>query len=205
MRNAIPGRWAVGRRLTRPILVYLVIVTLGIWFYLAVEDVKQGGDLVRAPVVAAAALLGFGLGGLAFIALLLIPAMVLTIVLVRRFEAASRAARSVLGAASWAGWCLFVAITLAVASRLVAAPETLGGDLFLFAASGAGFSLLALDGFEARPGKALTLLALAVTGSVILGSIWMAGRWGGCCLSPGVEVHTPDRGDRTSIPITMSR
>jgi heme/copper-type cytochrome/quinol oxidase subunit 4 len=178
-RNVIPGRWAVGRGLTRPILAYLVVVTLGVWVFLAVEDVRTGGDLVRAPVVAATALLRFGLGGLAFITLLLIPAMVLTIGLVHRFEATSRAARSVLGAASWAGWCLFVAITLAVASRVVLVPETLAGNLFVFAASGAGFSLLAFDGHESRPGKALTLLALAVTACVILGSIWMAGRWSG--------------------------
>jgi hypothetical protein len=58
-------------------------------------------------------------------------------------------------------------------------PESLAAALFVFAASGAGFSLLAFDGYEARPGKALTLLALAVTASVILGSTWMAGRWGG--------------------------
>jgi len=49
----------------------------------------------------------------------------------------------------------------------------------VFAASGAGFSLLAFDEHEARAGKALTLLALAVTAFVILGSSWMAGRWGG--------------------------
>ncbi len=170
---------AIGRGLTRPILAYLVIVTLGVWLFLAVEDVRTGSDLVRAPVVAATALLGFGLGGLAFITLLLIPALVLAIELVHRFEATSRAARSVLGAAAWAAWCLFVAITLAVASRVVLVPESLGAALLVFAASGAGFSLLAFDGFEARPGKVLALLAPAVTAFVILGSIWMAGRWGG--------------------------
>ncbi len=178
-RSGIPARWAVGRGLTRPIVAYLVIVTLGVWVFLAVEDVRTGGDLVRAPVVAATALLRFGLGGLAFITLLLVPAMVLTIELVHRFEATSRAARSVLGAATWAGWCLFVAITLAVASRVVLVPESLAGTLFVFAASGAGFSMLAFDGHEARAGKTLTLLALAVTAFVILGSSWMAGRWGG--------------------------
>jgi len=178
-RNGIPGGWAIGRGLTRPILAYLVIVTLGVWLFLAVEDVRTGGDLVRAPVVAATALLGFGLGGLAFIALLLVPALVLTIELVHRFEATSRAARSILGAAAWAAWCLCIAITLAIASRVVLVPESLAGALFVFAASGAGFSMLAFDGHEARAGKALTLLALAVTASVILGSTWMAGRWNG--------------------------
>jgi hypothetical protein len=163
--------------MARPILAYLLVVTLGVCVYLAVEDVKQGGDLVRAPVTAAAALVGSGLGPLTFLAFLLIPAMVLTTELVHRFEATTRAARSVLGAASWAGWCLFVAITLAVASRVVLVPETLAGDLVLFAASGAAFSLLAFDGYQARAGRALTLLALAVPACVILGSIWMAGRW----------------------------
>ena len=74
---------------------------------------------------------------------------------------------------------MFVAITLAVASHLVAAPETLASDLVLFAASGAGFSVVAFDELESRPGMGLILLALAVTASVILGSMWMAGRWGG--------------------------
>ena len=174
-----------------------MIVTLGVWVFLAVEDVKTGGDLVRAPVVAAAALVGFGLGGLAFISLLLIPALVFTIELVHRFEATSRAARSVLGAATWAGWCLFVAITLAVASRVVLVPESLATALFVFAASGAGFSLLAFDGYEARPGKALTLLALAVTAFVILGSTWMAGQWGGVAKAPSHEAtltHAVQRG-----------
>ena len=113
------------------------------------------------------------------LAILLIPAMVLTIELVHRSRAASRATRSVLGAAAWAGWCLFVATTLAVASRVVLVPETLAGDLLLFAAVGAGFSLLAFDGCGTRPGRALILLALVVTASVGLGSLWMAGRWGG--------------------------
>ncbi len=177
--NGSPGRWAVGSGLTRPILAYLVIVTLGVWVFLAVEEVRTGGDPVGAPVVAASALLGFGVGGLAFIALLLIPALVLTIELVHRFEATSRAAQSALGAAAWAAWGLFIAITLAVASRLVLVPESLGATLLAFAASGAGFSRLAFNGREARPGKALTLLALAVTAFVILGSTWMAGRWNG--------------------------
>ena len=177
-RSGIPGGW-VGSCLTRPIVAYLVIVVLGVWVFIAVEDVKTGGDLLPAPAVAAAALVGFGLGGLVFVSLLVLPAFVLTVELVHRLEARSPAARSVLGAATWAGWCLFVAIALAIASRVVLVPESLAAVLLVFAASGAGFSLLAFDGHEARPGKALTLLALAVTAVVILGSSWMAGRWGG--------------------------
>jgi len=164
--------------MTRPIIAYLLIVTLGVWVFYAVEGVKQGGDLVRALVMATGAFFGIGKVLLGFASLLLVPAMVLTVELVHRFEATSRAARSILGAAAWAGWGLFVAITLAVLSRVVLVPEILAGDLALFAVSGAGFSLLAFDGYETRAGKALILLALAVTAFVILGSIGMAGRWG---------------------------
>jgi hypothetical protein len=160
---------------TRAILAYVVIVVLGVAVFYMIEDVKQAGDLVPGTGVAATALLELS----ALAAILLIPAMALTIELVHRVQASSRAARSVLGAASWAGWCLFVAITLVVASRVALVPETLVGDLLLFAASGAGFSLLAFDGHALRPGKALTLLALVVTAFVVLGSIAMAGRWGG--------------------------
>lgn len=165
--------------MTRPILAYLATIILGVWVFYAVEGLQEGGGLVRATGAATSTLLGAGLTLLAFATLLLIPAFVLTIELVRRFTATSRAARSVLGAASWAGWCLFVAIALAVASRVVLVPETLAGDLVLFAASGAAFSLLAFEGHDVRPGKALTLLALVVTAFVVLGSIWMTGRWGG--------------------------
>jgi hypothetical protein len=177
-RNGIHGRWLVVNRVTRAILAYVVIVILGVWVFYAVEDVRQGGDLAHATGVAAASVLGFGVAVLALATVLLIPAMVLTVELVHRFRATSRAVRSVIGAVSWAGWCLFVASTLTVASRVVLVPETLAGDLFLFAASGAGFSLLAFDGYAMRPGKALTLLALVVTAFFVLGSIWMAGRWG---------------------------
>jgi hypothetical protein len=165
--------------MTRPSLAHLVTVTLGVWVFLVVRDLEQGGDLVHAPLAAASGVLRFGLVALALVVLLLVPAMVLTVELVHRIGATSRTARSVVGASSWAGWCLFVAVALAVGSRMVVGPETLAGDLVLFAAAGAGFSLLGFTGRESRPGKAFALLALAVTAFVILGSIWMAGRWGG--------------------------
>lgn len=156
-------------------------ITLSVWVSYAIEDVKQGGDLLRAPVVAATALLESGPFPVALLAVLLIPGATLTLELLHRFEATStsRAARFALGAASWAGWCLLVAITLSVASGVVLVPETVAGDLLLGAASGGTFSVLAFDGHGARPGKALTLLALAVVAFVVIGSLWMAGRWGG--------------------------
>lgn len=101
-RAGSAGSWAVGRGMRRPILAYLAIVTLGVWTFYLVEDMTQGGDLVRAVVVATGSFLGSGLVLLAFLILVLMPAMVVTIELVHRLEASSRAARSVLGAASWA-------------------------------------------------------------------------------------------------------
>jgi hypothetical protein len=165
--------------MTRPILAYLAIVFVGVWVSYALENLGQGGDLGHALIAAVTALLGPGLALLGLLAFLLIPAMVLTVELVHRARAASRAVRSVLGAAVWAGWCLFIAITLTVLSQVILVPEILAGDVALFAASGAGFGLLGFDGFEARPGRALIALTLAVTAFAILGSIWMAGRWGG--------------------------
>ena len=156
-----------------------MIVTLGVWAFHAVQLWQQGDEAVPALAESAAALVGLGPVFLASLTVLLVPAMVLTIELVHRFEATSRTARAVLGAASWAAWCLFGAITLAVASRLVLVPEVLAGALGVFAASGTGFSLLGFDGCQSRAGRALTLSALAVTAVVVLGSIWMAGRWSG--------------------------
>jgi membrane-anchored protein YejM (alkaline phosphatase superfamily) len=74
---------------------------------------------------------------------------------------------------------VFVAIVLGLASRLVLVTDVLVPDLVLLAVLGAVFSLLAFDDEGVRPGRALTLLAIAVAVFVVLGSTWMAGRWGG--------------------------
>ena len=104
-RTGTPGNWAVARGWTRPVLAYLVSIILGVWALYAIEDVKQGGDLLGAPVAAATALVGSGPFLVALLAVLLIPGATLTLELVHRFEATStsRATRFVLGAASWAG------------------------------------------------------------------------------------------------------
>jgi hypothetical protein len=175
----IARRRTFGRGLTRPILAYLAILTLVVWAGYAVVDLQQGGDLVGAAVVAAGALVGYGLLLVVFLGLLLIPALALTIALVHRFEAASRVARALIGAGSWAGWCLFVTITLAVASGIVLEPGALATDVLVFIGAGAAFSLLAFNGYERQAGRVLTLVALAVGALVIIGSVWMAGRWGG--------------------------
>jgi hypothetical protein len=169
----------VGRGMTRPIVAYLAIVIVDVWVGYAVADARQGGDVVRAALVAFAELLGSGVVTLTLVFLLLFPAMVLTVELVDRFEAPSRLTRSIAGAASWAAWCLVVAITLAVASGVVVVPEMLAGLLVAVAASGAAFSLLAFDESIRHPGHAWTLLALVVAAFVVIGSIWMSGRWGG--------------------------
>lgn len=176
--DQIPGGWAIGTGLRRPLFAYLLTVTIGVAAFLLIQRLQQGGDVTSEPVGAAAALLGWGLAWVVGAGLLMLPAFVLTIELVHRFAAASNATRSVLGAASWAGWGLFGAIALVFASRLTLIPEWLIGDLLLFGAAGAGFALLAFDGHEARAGRVLTLLALAVTAFVVFGSLWMAGRWG---------------------------
>jgi hypothetical protein len=177
-RKTIPGRWAFDRGLTRPLLAYLVIVTLGVWVFQMVQEAMLGRDPAGA-VVAATATFRNSLVLLPFFSLLLLPAMVLAIELVHRFRAATIAARATVGAASWVAWGLFVAISVAVASRVVLVPETLARYLIFLAAAGAAYTLLAFDGYQARAGKALMLLALATAAVVVLGSMWMAGRWGG--------------------------
>jgi hypothetical protein len=162
----------------RPVIAYLVVVTLGVWVFNAIEELKQGGDLVRAAV-AATSVLRDSLDLLPMLAVLLLPAMVLTIELVHRFEAESIAARSILGAAAWVGWGLFVAMRLVATSGVVLVPEFLMGALAVFAGAGAVYSLLAFDGHQTRPGRALTLLAVAATAFVVIGSMLMAGHWGG--------------------------
>jgi hypothetical protein len=58
-------------------------------------------------------------------------------------------------------------------------PDFLMGALAVFAGAGAVYSLLAFDGHYTRSGKALTLLAVAATAFVVIGSVLMGGRWGG--------------------------
>jgi hypothetical protein len=177
-RKTIPGGWTLDRGLTRPLLAYLVIVALGVWVFQLVQEAAQGRDLVGA-VVAATTAFRNSLVALPFFSLLLLPAMVLTIELVHRLQASTIAARAAVGAASWITWGLFVAISVVVASRVVLVPETLARYLIFLAAAGAAYTVLAFDGYQARAGKALMLLALATAAVVVLGSMWMAGRWGG--------------------------
>jgi hypothetical protein len=59
-QDGTPGKWAIGRDLTRPILAHVGVVTLGLLVFYAVEEVRQGGDLI-GPVVAAGTLLRNGL------------------------------------------------------------------------------------------------------------------------------------------------
>ncbi len=162
----------------RPILAYLMTVIIGVVAFLAIQRLQQGGDVVSEVVGAGTALLGLGLVWLAGAGLLMLPAFVSTIELIHRFAASSKASRSVLGAASWAGWGLFGALTLAIVSGITLVPEWLIGDLVLLGAVGAGFAFLAFDGHQARAGRVLTILALAAAALGVFGSLWTAGRWG---------------------------
>jgi hypothetical protein len=153
---------------TRPALAYLCVVALGVLVF----------ELANEPDLVASVPLGTGLALLAFAGVLLLPAGVAAIALSHRFEAASGVARAALGAASWAGWGLIVAITLAVVSQLALMLGELVSDLAILAAAGAAFSVLGLDGHEVRAGRWLTLVSLVVVAMVIVGSALMAGHWG---------------------------
>jgi hypothetical protein len=177
-RDGLPRKWIVNGGLARPLLAYIVTVTAGAWIFPSVRDVTEGRDLAGA-VLAATDAFRNSLVLLAVYSLLLLPAMVLTIELVHRFEADTIAVRSLIGAASWVGWGLFGAIALVLGSRVVLMTELLVGYLSTLAVAGAVYSLLAFGGYETRPSKALIVLAVIATILAILGSIWMAGRWGG--------------------------
>ena len=168
----------MGTGLRRPILAYLQTVIIVVASFMAFQRLQQGHDVVSEVVGAGTALLGLGLVWLAGAGLLMLPAFVSTIELIHRFTASSKARRSALGAASWAGWGLFGAIALAIVSGITLVPEWLIGDLLLLGAAGAGFAFLAFDGHEARAGRVLSVLALVAIVFVVIGSLWMAGRWG---------------------------
>ncbi|HEX2754346.1 MAG TPA: hypothetical protein VHM48_02725 [Candidatus Limnocylindrales bacterium] len=146
----------------RPLLAYAAVVAIGV-----VAWVALGGS--RADIVASIVLLG----------LVTTPGFVLSVELVRRFAPTSWPSRALVGAASWAGWWLVVAVIATVLSRVVLLPGELTRVDAIAAAAGALFSVLAFDGRKRRPGMVLIGLALAVTALIVVGAVWMAGRWGG--------------------------
>ena len=177
-REQVQGGSAIGTGWRRPTLAYVLTVIIGVAAFLAFQRLQQGGDIVSEPVGSPTAVFGLGLVWLVGAGILMVPAFVSTIELVHRSAASSKASRSVLGAASWAGWGLFGAIALAIVSGITLVPEWLFGDLLLFGAAGVGFAFFAFAGHEARAGRILSLLALLVAVFVVVGSLWMAGRWG---------------------------
>jgi hypothetical protein len=125
----------------------------------------------RSVGAAAAWVVGLGLG--------LLPALVLTVELVRRTGTeVSPPARTLIGAGTWAGWCLFVAFVAATLGRLVILPGPMLRITAVVAVAGAGFALVAFDGHRVRLGRGALALALVVLVGVVLGSLVMAGRWG---------------------------
>jgi hypothetical protein len=145
-------------------MAYLAIVAIGAAVPVVLE--RQGRSLVVA------------IGWLVVLAVGLLPPMVLTTELVRRTGAASRVARTAIGAGSWAGWSMFVAFTAAELSRLVLLPGPVLRITAVVGVAGAGFALFAFDGRVARSSRIVIVLAAVVVASVILGSFFMAGHWG---------------------------
>lgn len=164
----------------RLLVAYLVTVAVANWLFVGVGEVTNGQS-GRVPGLAAALAnaLGPGLAALVVVfAVLLVPAMVLTIELVRRSAVTVRLGRAALGAALWAGWGLFVALSLSVLSRVVLLSEILIPDLLVLAAAGAVFPVLALRAEVQPVGRALTLTALVVAATVLVGSVVLSGLWG---------------------------
>jgi len=179
-RSGIHVGMAGGRGVGRPLVAYLGVAIVGTWVLLAVEDVRQGGDLLGAAVAAASALLGPGwLLAASFALLLGLPAMVLTTELVHRLRPVSVVARSVVGAVAWAGWGVFVAALLAALSHIVLVAEALAVDLAVVALAGAAFSIIGFDERDRRSGGGLILFALIDAACIVGACAWMAGRWGG--------------------------
>lgn len=172
------GDRVVGVAIIRPLIAYFATLALGVWVWSTIDHLRQGDDPIRAAVKAAGVFVGLGIAWLTAIAILLAPAMVATIELVHRFGSETRTSRAAIGAAIWAGWCLFVAIVLALTSRVVVDPGALVGALAVFGASGAAYSFLAFDRRPPRPGIVLVSLAVAVIMLVVVGGFLMAGRWG---------------------------
>lgn len=154
------GSRVIGEGMARPVVVYLLLV--GSFAFIPASG--RGGDVLAFLVM---------------VALAFAPPLIVNAELVRRYAMASWPRRTFVGAASWASWCLFVALVAVFISRVAFVPRELLGPVTVSAAVGAAFSVIAFRGREPKPGIALTLLAVLVVGLVVVGAVWMAGRWGG--------------------------
>ena len=155
--------------LARPALAYVLVIAADAAVFVTRRDSGIDGRVS----------LESGLWVLALLAVASIPAMVVTMELAHRSGRGSRIARSILGAAAWAGWCLVVAGVVASLSSVVLLPGKLTGVLVAAGVSGAAFGLLGLGPESPSPGRFLIASALAVTALVVIGSFLMAGHWGG--------------------------
>jgi hypothetical protein len=169
----------VSASVRRLLVGHLVATAFGAWALYVLADVQQNGDLGRAVLVAANTVLGLGPFGLLALSVFLVPASVATGVLAARFGHGSRMTRVALGAVAWSAWTLFVAANLALGSGIVINVADAAGSLLVSAATGALYAVLALDDAPGAPRRPALLTAVAVTAFVVLGSLMMAGHWGG--------------------------
>lgn len=174
-RSSVP---LLGRGMLRPMVAYLGLCLLMVaasYGWLALAEGREPDDV---PASVVDSLVQFGPVSLAVMVVLLFPAMVLSVELVRR-AGATRLARSLICALTWGGWLVFLAVDGAVLSHLFMRPDWIFMLTVFVAAGGAGYAAIAFRGTEARAGRGAIILAVACVALILVGSAWMAGRWGG--------------------------
>ncbi len=174
-RSRVP---ALGRGMLRPTVAYLALSILAVaasYGWLALSESAEPSEAASAMVDS---LVPVGLVSLAVIVVLFFPAMVISVELVRR-AGATRLARSLGCALTWGGWLAFIAVDGAVLSHLFMRLDWIFMLTVVVAAGGAGYAAIAFRGSEARAGWGAITLAVACLALILIGSAWMAGRWGG--------------------------
>lgn len=155
-----------------PILVLALLAAGNAWLGAAVQNGIDSGDLGHAVVTASLTLVLYGVIAIPFLCFALLPAVVLTMALLRWIDPSSRRARFGVGAAAWGGWGLVIWLATLAApfeSRSPSAPVLL---VFLAGAVQGGFySIAAFDRPWRVPGRVLVATALAVIIFVVGGAL----------------------------------
>jgi hypothetical protein len=168
-------------RRARPLVVYLTIIALDVWFLFILLDIGMNRGVSSAAISGTAAFDAYGKVWVPLLALAYLPAVVLSLALiVRTPPPAYRLERALAGGVAWGAWsAIILASAVALGGPVLFKASVLVG-LLAMTISGALFGALGPAADTRPPRRALVYLGLAIVVVIVVGSILAAGSfWGG--------------------------
>jgi hypothetical protein len=154
---------------SRPLLTLFKFAIGFVWFGAVLASVSETGDPIHGLVAGSITVLIYGLILIPVLWLVLLPAAVLTMVILQA-PRSTRRRRFAVGAAAWVAWALIVGLASLAAPREdeVGFADLVGG-LVAAGVMGAVFSMVAFARPWKRPGRVTIGLALVVVVFVVVG------------------------------------